>query len=149
MKATGPSAFPKAKTSRGGWSLVESLVSTLLLAMSGAVLSTAFLQSMRFGEMSSDYYGAVTIAKNRIERARAFEFRDLPLLAESDVRLDCRGVPDPYGKFTRTTEVDMSHGPSLGRIVATVAYPIPGRDGRGNVSIVTLLTERNPGGCSE
>lgn len=147
MKATGPSAFRRGKKNRGGWSLVESLVSTVLLAMSGAVLSTAFLQGMRLGQVSSDYYAAVTIAKNRIERARAFEFRDLPLLAESNVRLDSTGVPDPYGKFTRTTEVDMTHGPSLGRIVTTVAYPIPGRGGRGSVSIVTLLTERNPGGC--
>ena len=117
--------------------------------MSGAVLSTAFLQGIRFGEMSSDYYVAVTIAKNRIERARAFEFEDLPLLGESNVRLSCAGVPDPYGRFIRTTEVDMSHGTSLGRVTTTVTYPIPGRDERGDVSVVTLLTERNPGGCSE
>lgn len=131
-----------------GWSLVESLVSCVLLTTAGAVVATALSQGMRLGRMTSDYYAAVGIAKNRIERVRGFDFEDIGLLGENDVRLDHFGRPNPRGDFLRTTEVDAFHGQLLGRVTTRVSYPVPGLARRAEVEVVTLLTDRNPGGCS-
>ena len=111
-------------------------------------MATALAQGMRLGRMTSNYYAAVGMAKNRIERVRAFEFEDIGLLQESDVRLDHLGRPNRQGVFLRTTEVDPSHGSNLGRVITRVSYPVPGLADRAEIEVVTLLTDRNPGGCS-
>ena len=125
--------------------LVEVVVATflMLLTMSGAYLM--IIKSSELSRSSRRHYIAISLAKNRLERARNFFYSDLQLLSESDMIVDDNGTPDPDGKFKRTTEVNTNttYGAGLTEIIVTVKIrnPHTGLFTPDNESIRTLFTE--------
>ena len=98
------------KHSRNGMTLVEATVAItlLVLVMGGAY---ALIAQTRYTiDTVRDRYLAINIANARIERARNFQYKDLPGLRESHVRVDAYGAPDSNGPFRRSTTVTVQGG---------------------------------------
>ena len=92
-------------TQRDGMTLVEAVVAVLVLSIGLAGACALVVQANKTATMARDHYVAVNIGKNRLERARTFEFDDLYLLEETNVVVDWNGDSDPDGYYRRSTVV--------------------------------------------
>ena len=129
--------------------LVEVVISTflILMVMSGSYL--LIVQSAELSRSSRRHYIAISLAKNRLERARNFQYNDLKLLSETDLTVNDNGNPDPNGRFRRTTLVDTNYAATHGlpgyltEVIVTVKIrnPHTGLFTPDNESIRTLFTE--------
>jgi type II secretory pathway pseudopilin PulG len=102
------------------FTLVEAVVSTLLLVMVIAGAYTLINQSSRLIRGARNHYVAINIAKARIERARNFPYNQLPLMQEAALTLNDDGTPDSSGYFRRSTLVSTNEAPGLTRITVQV-----------------------------
>lgn len=105
---------------KNGFTLVEVVIALLLVVV---VLAGAYLlivHAARLTRMARDHYIAINIAKNRLERARNFQYSDLYLLQESNMIVDENGAPGENGRFNRSTEVITNYAPNLTQINVTV-----------------------------
>ena len=134
---------------RRGMTITEVVVATFLIL---GVLTSSYLLINKSSELSRSarrHYIAISLAKNRLERARNFHYDDLKLMAETDLTVDDNGNPDPKGWFRRTTSVDTNyaaaHGMSsaLTEVIVTVKIrnPHTGLFTPDNETIRTLFTE--------
>jgi len=104
----------------GGFTVIEVMVSLLILVLVVAGGYSLIARAANLSRAARHHYVAISLAKNRIERTRNFEFKDLNLLGESDVVMDANGSPVPSGWYSRTTTVSTNYGPGLTEIVVTV-----------------------------
>lgn len=128
----------------GGFTFVEVVVAMGLLALVLAGSFGLITGAMRVRQASHDYYAAILIANNRLERAKSVTFDNIPLLAETEVKVDEIGTPVLDGRFLRTTEVEANWNgtPTLTRVSVTVRPPAQGSQGtRATASVSTLITE--------
>ncbi|MBL7076670.1 MAG: prepilin-type N-terminal cleavage/methylation domain-containing protein [Kiritimatiellae bacterium] len=124
-----------------GFTLVEAVISSALFFIIAGSFIAAYISAMRTHKMSSDYYKATCIARNRVQRARTVDFESLPLLAEDDAKIDQDGDPDTGGQFRRTTLVS-SMAPACKRISVNVQFPLPGGGvSPAGVSVHTMIAE--------
>lgn len=129
------------RSRRAGFTLVEAMIaSALFFVISGGFIA-AYISGMRTHRMASDYYRAICIARNRIQRARTLEYDSLNLLTEIDRPVDQNGNPSIDGQFRRTTLVSNTV-PECTMISVDVNFPLPG----GGVSaegmqLHTMITE--------
>lgn len=128
---------------RSGFSIVEVVVTLVLLAM---VMGGAYLVMARASELSRvarNHYIALTLCKNRLERARNFDYQDLHLLEEYDLPVDDNGAPSSRGMFARTTLVNTNVAPGLTEVKVTVKIrnKKTGGFGPGKEELSTLFTE--------
>jgi hypothetical protein len=105
---------------RGGFTLVEAVISTMLLLLVIAGAYMLVVRSSALVRSGRNHYLAINIAKARIERARNFQYGDLPLLTETNVVVDDNGVPVSSGDFRRTTEVNTNYQPNLTLLTVNV-----------------------------
>ena len=108
------------KRKNGGFSLIELVVAMVLLAVVMGGAYSLISQSAVMARIARNHYVAVTLAQNRLERARNFAYDDLPLLAENAVVCDENGSPAPLGSFRRTTAIDSTYTTNTTEIVVTV-----------------------------
>lgn len=92
-------------TAKAGFSLVEALVSSVLMALVIAGSYTLINQSGGAIRSARNHYMAVNIGKARVERARNFSYKELYLLAESNVEVDDSGNPASGGDYRRSSTV--------------------------------------------
>jgi prepilin-type N-terminal cleavage/methylation domain-containing protein len=85
--------------------LIEVVIALVIFAICVGGFCALVSQVRQAADMARDRYIAVNLAKNRLERARSFDFYQLHLFKESDVLLDQRGSPSTEGNFRRTTTV--------------------------------------------
>lgn len=102
------------------FTLVEAVISTMLLVMVVAGAYTLINQSSRLTRGARNHYVAINIAKARIERARNFPYNQLPMMQESALTLDDAGNPASSGYFRRSTIVSTNEAPGLTRITVQV-----------------------------
>lgn len=103
-----------------GVTMVEVLISLFITVMALAGGYLIIVQSLELSRSARNHYIAVSIAKNRLERARNFEYSDLTLLAENNLVCDANGVPDPNGWFRRSTQINTNYAIGLTEITVTV-----------------------------
>ena len=108
------------RRSRHGLTLVEVMVSMMLMLMVFTGSYKLITSSARLSKLSRDHYVAVNLAKNRLERARDFQCSDLGYLAEDNLVVDANGAPDPKGQYARTTTVQPDYEPNLTKMTVTV-----------------------------
>lgn len=101
------------RNDKKGFSLVEALISIVLLAMVIAGSYSLIIQSSSAIRSARNHYLAVNIGKDRVERARNFDYKQLYLLAESLVIVDENGNPANGGSYRRTTTINTNYQPSL------------------------------------
>ena len=128
---------------RRGMTLAEVVVATFLILL---VMGSAYALIVRSSEMSRSarrHYIAISLAKNRLERARNFLYNDLKLMAETDLTVNDNGNPDPEGRFRRTTTVNPAFATNLTEVIVTVKIrnPHTGLFTPDNETIRTLFTE--------
>lgn len=130
----------KSSRQRSGFTLVEVMVCSVLFALFFGFFISAALSSMRAQHAATAYYKALTIARNRIQRARTFGFDSLSLMAETDTPVDPLGQLDEAGAYSRSTLVEPhTNGvPDLMRVTVRVRYP--GTRRNTNTPPVTLST---------
>lgn len=98
---------------RIGFTLIESMVSVVLLGMVIAGSYILMNRSAQLVRSARNHYIAINLGKNRIERARTMQYGDLRLLAETKVIVDDNGIPFSSGDFRRTTIVETNATPGL------------------------------------
>jgi prepilin-type N-terminal cleavage/methylation domain-containing protein len=128
---------------KSGFSVVEVVVTLVLMAM---VMGGAYLVISRAAELSRaarNHYVAATLCKNRLERARNFDYQDLHLMAETDLVVDDNGAPSSKGFFARTTTINTNIAPGLTEVKVTVKVKNKktGGFGPGKEELSTLFTE--------
>lgn len=104
-----------------GFTLVEVMVGLFLivLVLGGAYGVVSRAQALQ--RAARDHYVAIAIAKNRLERAHAFQYEsNLMLLSESAVVVNDNGNPDVNGMFQRQTIVNTNYAPGLTEIQVVV-----------------------------
>jgi prepilin-type N-terminal cleavage/methylation domain-containing protein len=128
---------------RRGMTLVEVVVATFLILMVMAGSYLLIIQSSELSRTARRHYIAISLAKNRLERARNFLYNDLKLMAETDLTVNDNGNPDPDGRFRRTTTVDTNYSAGLTEVIVVVKIrnPHTGLFTPDNETIRTLFTE--------
>ena len=128
-----------------GFTLVEVMVASLIFVMFCVFFLSAAISAMRSQQLACDYYTAMTIARNRIQRAKTFEYSSLPLMSENQVPVDGDGNITTTGIYRRTTIVSAyTNGtPNLYKVTIQVNY-IGARRSQSEkpVELSTLVTEK-------
>ena len=99
---------------------------------------------MRSQQLACDYYKAMTIARNRIQRASEFAYGSILLMSENQIPVDGKGNITSTGIYRRTTIVSaFTNGtPNVIQITVQVYYPGAGRSmSTKPVELSTLLTD--------
>jgi Tfp pilus assembly protein PilV len=119
------------RSSRSAFSMVEVIVSGFLIALVMAGAITLVARSMTLSRVARNHYVAISIWKNRLERARTLQYESLSLLAENNVVVDDNGTPAAGGSFSRTTTVNtnFSTDPAVKLTAITVTVKIRDKSG--------------------
>ncbi len=105
---------------KAGFTLVESLMAMVVLAMVMGGAYTLIVQAAGMSRAARDHYVAVNLAKNRLERARNFQYSDLRLITENNMVVDENGNPNTTANFRRTTAVNTNFSANITEVAVTV-----------------------------
>jgi len=110
---------------RDGFTLVEVMVCSVIFVIFCVFFLNSTIMSMRSQQLACDYYKAMTIARNRIQRATEFEYDSILLMSEDQIPVDGKGNISSAGIYRRTTLVSAyTNGtPNLLQITVQVHYP--------------------------
>jgi len=128
----------------GGFTLVEVMVCSVIFVIFCVFFLNAAVVSMRSQQLACDYYKAMTIARNRIQRATEFEYDSILLMNENQQPVDGMGNITSTGIYRRTTIVSAyTNGtPNLLQITVQVYYPGARRNLTAKpVELSTLITD--------
>jgi len=133
-----------------GLSLVELLVAVSLIAICITAVMGVVIQSTELGKSTDAAYIAISIARNRIERAREVRenkgYSSLPDMIEEEVYVDRHGTPTPGandGDFRRTTLINTAFGDDLTQVTVQVEYKRRGLFSPAPIELVTVLSSIN------
>lgn len=122
-------ASGSAGTRHSGFTLLEVMIASTILMVLVAGFVGSFIMALRTLDAANNQYRAKAIARNRIQRARSFEFASLPLLEETDSFIDRYGNIDQAGTFRRSTTIvtNTPTAPHTVGIRVEVRYPLRAR----------------------
>ena len=126
-----------------GFTLVEVMVASVILVIFCVAFLSSAIASMRSQQLACDYYKAMTIARNRIQRATEFESANIQLMYEIKAPVDGNGNITAAGIYRRTTLVSTNGlRPNLIQITVQVNYPDARRSLSAKpVELCTLITD--------
>jgi prepilin-type N-terminal cleavage/methylation domain-containing protein len=90
---------------RSGMTLIETLVALFVLGICIAGMCGLVVTVKQVNDRARDHYTAINLAKNRTERAKMFDFAEVPEFAEIGTVIDKHGSPTSAGRFQRITTV--------------------------------------------
>jgi prepilin-type N-terminal cleavage/methylation domain-containing protein len=96
---------PQDNRPKAGFTLIEVVIAVFLLGIFIASACALAVSSKITREKARSHYVAVSIAKNRLERVKTFDFDEIDYFEEANIRVDETGTPDWYGPYQRTTSV--------------------------------------------
>ncbi len=96
----------RKKKNKKGTTLVEVLVSMIILAVGIAGAARMVMATRQFSDVASEKYAAVNLAKSRFEQMSMSNLDDLPSWSISNVVSNAQGRPDPDGNFRVNTVVN-------------------------------------------
>jgi len=85
--------------------LVEVVAAIFVFSIFVVGMFRVLVVARETSDRARDHYVAINLAKNRLERARAFDFSQLYLFAEAGTVVDHNGAPTADGRFRRITTV--------------------------------------------
>ena len=88
-----------------GMTVVEVIISIVLIAIVVVSLFAAVTQSSVFSRRVDLIYTSSYIARSHVDALKKLNFDQVELEEETDVRVDEQGEPDLNGKYMRSTEV--------------------------------------------
>jgi len=137
-----PHPRPRSARRDGGFTLVEVVVASGILAAVVGGLFAATIAAISAQYMAANYYRATNLARNRVQRAAAQPFDSLPMVEEPERRIDGFGNPSGQGAYTRQTTVT-EITPDVYDVTVRVHYPTgPGRRSREPVIVQTMIARR-------
>jgi prepilin-type N-terminal cleavage/methylation domain-containing protein len=104
---------------RRGFTLIEALIGIMIMAMVMGGAYALMVQAMQMSRKARDHYVAINICKNRLERARNFQYSDLRFLSENTLVVDENGNPNTAGNYRRTTTVNTNYSANLTQMTVT------------------------------
>lgn len=115
-----------SKQGRAGFTLTEVMVASAILVLFLGAFYSAFIMGFHALNLSVNHYRANAIARNRIQRARSFDYSSIELLEESETRIDHNGNIDAMGTFRRSTTINTNTltAPYTVLIEVGVRFPI-------------------------
>ena len=114
-------------------------MASMILLIASLGFSSGLISAMKTQYMAGDHYRSMTIARNRIQRARSLNFDSLPLLAEDDIRVNDYGDQSSTGYYYRTTTIS-SYATNCIELTVAVKFTKPdGAKSEQPVSIQTLI----------
>ncbi len=128
-----------------GFTLVEVMVCSIIFVIFCVSFLNSAVWSMRSQQLACDYYKAITIARNRIQRATEFAYSSILLMSENQIPVDGEGNITATGIYRRTTLVSAyTNGtPNLLQITVQVNYPGALRNMVAKpVELSTLITDK-------
>ena len=90
---------------KGGFTLVEAIVSLVIFGICIGAFCELTVLLRQTSDKARDHYVAVNIAKNRLERARNYDFDALNGFTESQMVVDNSGNSSLGGDFRRSTSI--------------------------------------------
>jgi hypothetical protein len=81
------------------------MIASLIFLIASLGFSFGLIAALKTQHMAGSHYAAMSIARNRIQRARSLNFDSLGLLSESEFRVDEFGLQSSSGRYFRTTSV--------------------------------------------
>ena len=117
----------KLQNQRGA-SLIEVMIAVGMFLIGMEALLAVATQSIAHAKRAEYVYTASSLAKNHIERLRAYSFSALASAAETDTVIDADGDADPAGQFERTTTVTTNYtgDPDLTQLTVSVKFSMQG-----------------------
>ena len=105
-----------------GVTLVEVMVSIILVGIITTALCAIVAQSTVFSRRIDSVYTASLLAQRRLEFIGKLEFDDIASATETDIRIDDDGNMSISGDYSRTTEVteDYNGNAILTKVKVTV-----------------------------
>jgi Tfp pilus assembly protein PilV len=85
--------------------IIETVVSLLIFAICAGGMGALIVQAKQLKDRARDHYIAVNIAKNRMERSKAYMPDQLYMFTENNLVVNSSGDPDSSGNFRRSTAV--------------------------------------------
>lgn len=128
---------------KSGFTLIEAVVSAVLLALVIAGSYTLLVRSAALIRAARNHYIAMNICKARIERARGFNYYQLSLLTETNLVVNDDGTPLSSGDYRRTTNISTNYqqGLTLMTVVTEIKSLKPRQFVGENESSAALFTE--------
>lgn len=101
---------------RNGFTLVEAIISTILLILVIAGSYTLIARVQALIHSSRNHYVAINLSRAQLERARNFAYDQLYLLSETNIVINDSGTPYSEGYFRRTTTIQTNYQPGLTKL---------------------------------
>ncbi|MFH1799014.1 MAG: prepilin-type N-terminal cleavage/methylation domain-containing protein [Candidatus Omnitrophota bacterium] len=104
-----------------GFTLIEAVVSMLLLGIAVVSMIAALTQTSIFSESVNRAYAVSYLAQRRVDLLKRLDFDLLSSSAENSVRVGIDGNEDPNGAYVRTTEIttNFDDNPCLTKVKVT------------------------------
>jgi hypothetical protein len=96
------------------------MVALLLFGICVGGICKLLVATKQVSDQARDHYVAVNIAKNRVERARAFDYDQLHLFEEDGVVVGVDGTADADGRYRRKTQI-LTNALEMVEMVVTIA----------------------------
>ena len=107
MKSFTHNNADQGSRGRDGMTIVEVIIAVAIFSVCMAGMCALVKAAKEMSDQARDHYIAINIAKNQLERARAFDFDQLDEFEETDAPVDVSGndVSGDSYQFQRTTDV--------------------------------------------
>ncbi len=114
---------------KGGFTLVEVLVSIMVFTTAMVSLLQVYLASSTASKRAEYAYTAHNLAKSHLERLKTLDFSLLPTAAETSTRINKDGDPDENGDFIRSTAISTAYlgYSNLTQATVSVYYLLKGK----------------------
>lgn len=134
----------RSSFNKKGFTLVEVIVSVMLVSLVIAAVLGVVLQSAIFSKRIDQMYTSSNLAKHRMDGLKRLNFSDLISSAvETDTRIDEYGEADSSGDYFRTTEIteDFDSNPYLTKIKVSVDREVDEAAAGSPVVLETLFAD--------
>jgi prepilin-type N-terminal cleavage/methylation domain-containing protein len=126
-----------SSTGRQGFTLVETMVASFIVAVTLSSFMALSMASFREMHLARDYYRAIGLSRNRVERLLVMDYDSILVASEESHRIDVFGNSTIDGAFRRETAVTTVTNDLL-EIAVTISFP--DRPGSLSSTPVTLRT---------
>ncbi len=125
---------------RAGFTLTEVMIASAILVIFVGAFYSAFLMGIHTLDVSVNHYRANAIARNRIQRARSFDYSSIELLHENESPIDHNGNLDPQGTFRRSTTINTNTVTAPYTVLVEVGVRFPIRSSGSLSAPLTMQT---------
>lgn len=137
----GAPACAAARHVRSGFTLIEVMIASAIFGIVALAFGSALIGTMKLHRTASRHYAALSIARNRIQRAYSMPYETLTQenFGQDWKPVDERGEEKPNGLYQRLTIVSTNYSGCV-KVTVSVRFPmVMGRGMNPNPLVVETL----------